>query len=335
MSTNITTFIATDVPAFVKSAETKNFFEGVSFGGGSYKVVSTKGKTWLLKDGEAEQVLMKPDAPDEPAAALEIVILDVGPSMDMRHNNRVFYLEKYEPGTSAKPDCASADGISPDAGVPHPQAKSCDLCPNNVRGTSATGKGKACASTKRMAIATPDNLGEPMLLRVPSGSLLALNEYFGWMKKQGIKNPAHVVTKIGFDYSVEHAAFTFKALGWALNDPTEAQEADVVGYITGKKQADAPAALPNPFGEERPTFAAPVDNPKVAAEVAAEKAADEKPAPKTAKAKPAPKPAEDDLPAEPKVKTEVKVEKASEPEPEVVETDADIDDVLDDLDFDA
>lgn len=333
---NITTFTASAVPAFVKESEGKNFFEGISFGGGSYKVVSTKGKTWLLKDGENENVLMKPDAPDEPAASLEIVILDVGPSMDMRTNNRVFYIEKYEPGTSAKPDCASSNGVTPDDGVPSPQAKSCELCPHNVRGTSATGKGKACASTKRLAIATPDNLNEPMLLRVPSGSLLALNEYFGWMKKQNIRNPAHVVTKIGFDYSVEHAAFTFKALGWALNDPTEAQEADVVGYITGKKQSDAPAALPNPFaGEDRPTFAAPVDNPKVAAEVAAEKEA-AKPKATKAKAEAKAKVSEDDdLPTEPKVKTTVKVEKTAEAEPDVVETDGDLDDILDDLDFDA
>ena len=294
----ITPFAGGNVPAFVRAAAAgagnlSNFVVG-----GGYPVVSIKGKVFTKKDGEDSVLITKPNT-DEPASALEVVILDVGPQLDMKYNNRVFYLKQYEEGSVEKPDCASDNGIEPNADSPHPQAKQCAVCEHNVKGSSNTGKGKRCSSSKRLAIATPDNLDEPMLLRVPGDSLMAFSDYLAWLKKSGIPDTAFVVTKIGFDYTVAHPCLTFKGLGWAANDPTEAKAAEVVGYITGK--VAHPAAAQEPFETERPAFAK-ADTPAV----------ESKPA-KEAKAPKAP-PAEDDLPTTPRA--EVKVEAtAAKPAP--------------------
>lgn len=320
MSTQITPFTAASVPAFVKAAQ-GNLGE-VSFGVG-YKVVSIKGKVFTLKDGEDKTLIVKPGT-DEPAASLEVVILDVGPSLDMRHNERVFYIKEFEEGSVAKPDCYSDDGVTPGADAQAPQAKSCAVCPHNAKGSGKTGVGKACASSKRLAIATPDNLGEPMLIRVPGASLMPFNDYLKWMKDSNIADTAHVVTKIGFDYTVAHPALTFKALGWAPSDPTEAKATDEVAYITGKKKVvGAPTEGPKVFADEAPSFVKEQATAKV-----------EAPKTKPATAKPAPK-VEDDLPVEPKQPVEVRVEGEAKPvAPKVTEIEGSLDDVLGDVDLD-
>ena len=309
---SIVPFNSKQLPAFLNAAGAGNLAD-VSIGAG-FPVVSIKGKVFTLKEGDEAKLITKPGT-DEPAASLEVVILDVGPSADMKFNSRVFYANGYEEGSNAKPDCYSNDGVEPGADAQNKQSAKCALCKHNVKGSGNTGIGKACRSSKRLAIATPDRLNYPMMLRVPGDSLMAFNEYMKWMKSNGVQDTAHVVTKVGFDYSVAHPALTFKGLGWAQEDPTEAKGNDTVGYITGKKdlpKQDSSAG----FETEAPSFAK-----------------EEKPN-AVSKPKPAPKVDEDDLPEEPKIKTEVKVEKAK-PAPTVVEADDDLDAALDDLDFDA
>lgn len=316
-----------NVPAFVRAAAAGNLADFVV--GGGYPVVSIKGKVFTKKDGEESSLITNPETGD-PAASLEVVILDVGPQLDMKHNNRVFYLKEYEEGSVEKPDCASDNGIEPNADSPHPQAKQCAVCPHNAKGTSKTGKGKRCSSSKRLAIATPDNLGDAMLLRVPGDSLMAFSDYLAWLKKSGIPDTAFVVTKIGFDYSVAHPCLTFKGLGWAANDPTEAKAAEVVGYITGKvvHPAALNAPVEEPFETERPSFAK--ETPAVESKPVKEAAA--------APAKVKPAPVEDDLPTTPR--TEVKVEAAPKAKQAPVEEAVTVADdskggaSFDDLDFD-
>ena len=325
--TSIVPFATANVPAFAQAASAGNL-SGIKFTGGgvNYKVVSIEGKRFTIKDGEKETILMNPSDPDTPAMYLECIILDVGPSADRKVNSKVWYLKGYEKGSKAKPDCFSNDGIAPDAGVAEPQATKCALCPKNTWGTGPNGSGTECRSSKRLVIATPDNLDEPMLLRVPATSITPLMEYFGWMQEKGVADTAHVVTRIGFDYTATAQKLTFKGLGWAPQDPAEAKAQDIVAIIAGKKAAPK-AEVEEPF-EDRPTFAKEAAPAPAPAPAPAEK-------PKAA-AKPAPK--DDDLPTEPKVKTEVKVEKpkaaAPAPAPVAVESDDDLDAAIGDLDFD-
>lgn len=313
---------SSNVPAFVKAAQPGNLAD-ISIGLG-FPVVSIKGKVFTLKDGDDSKLITKPGT-DEPASSLEVVILDVGPSADLKFNSRIFYAKGFEEGSNAKPDCYSNDGVEPGADAQNKQAEKCALCKHNAKGSGSTGVGKACRSSKRMAIATPDNLDNPMLLRVPGDSLMAFSDYIKWMKKSGVSDTAHVVTKIGFDYSVAHPALTFKGLGWATQDPAEAKATDTVGYITGKKAMPTPEVeVEEPFETPAPAFVKKEEPAKVEA-------------PK--KAKPAPVVEDDDLPSEPKVKTEVKVEaapKSAVPKADpVTVVDDDLDAALDDFDFDA
>ena len=311
---NIQVFGGTNVPSFVKNAVGNLADVKVSVG---YPVVSIKGKVFTFKDGDESKLITKPGE-DTPAPALEVVILDVGPSTDMKLNSRVFYIKKYEEGVNAKPDCMSEDGVSPHADSVTPQSKSCQLCPHNVKGSGDTGKGKACRSSKRLAIATPDALDKPMMLRVPGDSLMAFSDYLVWMKKSGIQDSAHVITKIGFDYTVSHPNLTFKGMGWATQDPTEAKAAEVVQYITGRKELPhAEVAVEEPFEQPAPAFVKEAEAKK---EAAPKK---EKPAAKS-----------DDLPTEPKVKTEVKVEPEAKKAEPVTVADDDLEASIDDLDFD-
>ncbi len=319
----ITPFAGGNVPAFVRTAAAAGAGNLSGFTLGGYPVVSIKGKVFTKKDGEESSLIKNPETGD-PAAALEVVILDVGPQLDMKYNNRVFYLKEYEEGSIEKPDCASDDGIAPNADSPHPQAGQCAICQHNAKGTSKTGKGKRCSSSKRLAIATPDNLDEPMLLRVPGDSLMAFSEYLAWLKKSGVSDTAFVVTKIGFDYTVAHPCLTFKGLGWAPNDPTAAKANDTVGYITGR--ISHPAAQ-EPFDTPKPAFA--VEEKPVKEAAAA-----------PAKAVKAPKEpvvaSDDDLPTTPRA--EVRVEKVAREVP-VEEPVTVVDETkggtsFDDLDFD-
>lgn len=313
---NITVFSGANVPAFVKAAAPGNL-TGIKFGGAKYKFISIKGKMFTLRDGDESTVLMKPGE-DTPAAAIEVVILEVGPSPDRKINSKVWYAAQYEEGSTAKPDCYSNDGLAPASDVAEPQANKCAICPKNIWGSGRNGTGTECASSKRLVVALPDKLDDPMLLRVPATSLGPLGQYLEWMQKNGIQDTAHVVTKIGFDYTATQQKLTFKGLGWAPNDPTEAKKTDLVAIIAGRKEAPK-EENDEPFENmAKPTFA-------------------EKP--KAEKTKSAPVVADDDdLPATPKA--EVKVEakpaaKKEKPAPAPVDVDDDMGAALDDLDFDA
>lgn len=315
---NITVFSGANVPAFVKAATPGNL-TGIKFGGAKYKYISIKGKMFTLRDGDESTVLMKPGE-DAPASAIEVVLLEVGPSPDRKIHSKVWYATGYEEGSKAKPDCYSNDGVAPASDSADKQAEKCALCAKNVWGSGHDGKGTECSSSKRLVVALPDKLDDPMLLRVPATSLAPLGQYLEWMQKNGIQDTAHVVTKIGFDYTATQQKLTFKGLGWAPNDPTEAKKTDLVAIIAGRKEAPK-EETDEPFENmAKPAFA--------------EKKVEKK------EAKPAPAPAveDDDLPTEPKatVKVEAKpaAKKEPKPEPVAVDTDSDMDAALDDLDFD-
>ena len=253
------------------------FAAAVSAGG--FPVVSIKGKVFHLIRGDERTLVTKGDD-GEPAASLEAVILSVNPN-----KSKVFYDSGYEEGSVAKPTCYSNDGLAPASDSESPQATKCAVCPHNQWGSRITdngGKGKACSDSMRLAVAAPDQLNDPMLLRVPAASLKTLGLYGAQLAKRGVE-PLHVVTKIGFDYNVAHPALTFKATRFVEAEEfgeVEAvllNEAETIGQITGisggvvsvsEQQAEAPAPKPAP-APKAPAPVAAVEE-VVAAPVAAE-----------------------------------------------------------------
>jgi hypothetical protein len=147
-------------------------------------------------------------------------------------------------------------------------------------------KAKACADSRRMAVAAPEDIEEAMLLRVPAGSLKPLAEYAKALDKRKVPYQA-MVTRVGFNPEAAHPEFTFKPIRWL--DATEAdlvvelQDSGKVNTILAKEGVfDAePAAKAE---EPEDDFLPPREETKPAAKVEAV------PEPEVEEVKPTPKP---------------------------------------------
>lgn len=203
--------------------------------GGGFPVISIKGKVFaVVRDGD-RKVLPNPKDPDSPATAIDVVLLKVN-----KGTSKVFYAKGYTEGSEgAKPDCFSSDGSKPDASIETPQSRTCATCKWNQWGSKIGengGKGKACQDSVRMAIATPNLVNDPYLLRVPPASIRALGEYGQSLAKRGVTYTA-VVTKIGFDMESPTPKLTFKPVGLldekTFNEVQTVATSDVVSQIIG------------------------------------------------------------------------------------------------------
>ena len=112
--------------------------------------VSLKGKRFKFVNGEDES---------KSTDTIHVAILAVEPPGQLM--NKVFYKGGYNPQDTAPPDCASSNGIAPDAWVSDPQADTCAKCPNNMFGSAisqAGKKSKACKDSKVLWVAKPDDI---------------------------------------------------------------------------------------------------------------------------------------------------------------------------------
>lgn len=269
-------------PAAANSALT----EGVS---ASYPVLSIKGKAFTVVQGDQRRIITKPDEPDEPASNIQVVIIDANPQL-----SKVYYSGEYEEGSNDKPTCLSDNGIAPTGGESK-QSTTCAACPHNVWGSGKGGRGKACSDARRLAVAPPGNITEPMLLRVPPASLKPLQEYGVTLAKRGVAFDA-VSTKIKFEPTESSPKLIFQPVGF-LDEAQYAQvqqvkTEDIVDQITGK--VPTPDSAPAQPAPEPTVAAAPTPAPTPEPEPTPEPAA--------AAPEPAPEPApvaeaEDDLDA--------------------------------------
>lgn len=261
---------------------------------GEYPVISIKGgKFTLVKDGN-RRVLTKPDDPDEVAQFIQVVVLRAN------MKSRQYFAGEYVEGESEgnKPTCYSNDGIAPAGDSQSAQANKCALCPHAVWGSGKQGKGSACKAQIRLAIATPDKLDDPYLLRVPPASFTdkehknGIKDYFSIVDARGVPYNT-VVAKIGFDRDAPSPKLTFKAVGMLAeqfdDQIIEMHDSEIVKQIVG---VSAVAALPAPKKDDMADELDAALEARRAAKKAAESAKEEAPAPKKAK----PAPVEDDEP---------------------------------------
>ena len=251
---NVIPFESGNLPAYLKNFDVStlnaDFTAHASTGG--FPVISIKGKVFaVVRDGE-RKVLPNPKDPDSPATAIDVVILKAN-----KGTSKVFYAKGWTEGAeSTKPDCFSNEGIKPDASVEKPQSKACGTCPHNQWGSKigeTGGKGKACQDSVRLAVATPNQLNEPYLLRVPPASIRSLGDYGDMLKKRGVGYNM-VVTKIGFDLTAPTPKLVFKPIGMiddaSFNQVQETVETDTVrnilgsaGFTAGEALAEAPTEV--------------------------------------------------------------------------------------------
>ena len=279
-----------------------NAFEAAG-GGTGFPALSITGKAFSIKRNGETSLILKPGPDKEPATVLEVIVLASNPK-----KSRTYYETVYTQGSSRAPDCASDDGVTPNQQAESPQAKKCAICPQNQWGTGADGKGTKCSVSMRLAVATPDLISDPMLLRVPGGSLKALGTYGKALALRGF-SPSQVVTKIGFDYEKTFSSLTFKMKDFV--GPTEyagvetirEEGKDLLGQITGEIESQ--------FSTSETEFVTEATRPKKS---------------------PALKEAEAEAEASPKAK--VNVEGTKPKSAKSVEEFNDIDEALDNLDFD-
>jgi len=272
---NIIPFDGENLPAYLKTAEATDLNNDLTaHAGGGFPVISIKGKIFtIVRDGE-RTVLPNPKDPDSAATSIEVVMLKVN-----KGTSKVWYAKGYTEGAeNLKPDCFSNDGIKPDAQVEEPVSKSCAVCPNNQWGSKISeqgSKGKACQDSVRMAVATPDRINDPYLIRIPPASIRALGELGKVLEKRGGKRLAYnmVLTKIGFVMEEATPKLTFKAVG-LLDDESykqvqEVVNSDVVAQILGQafvpteavdNEPDLPAVTVKKTEDEKPKAVA--DKPK-------------------------------------------------------------------------
>ena len=316
MSTDLIPFDNTALPAHLAGMAVSN---DLAAGGSGFPILSIKGKVWHLKRGDEKTLITKPGEED-PAAAIEVVILKAYPGAGK--TAKTFFPDAWEEGSDATPTCYSNDGVKPADDAVNKQCDTCAACPQNVWGSKITDQGKktrACGDAKRLAVATLDALNDPMLLRIPPASFQALTAYNDMLTKRATPYQA-VLTRIGFDYSVSHPQLTFKPLAYVPEtkapDVLAAIDSPVVRQITGEDYTPRP---PRDDAPAKPAVkpAAPKVEVKVEAEAPKPTAA-----PKAA-AKPAAAP-----------KAAAKPEAAKPAAAPVEEAGADMDKILDGLDFD-
>jgi hypothetical protein len=271
MSANIVPFESKGLPAHIKARLGNVDNSSLGQVSSGFPVVSIKGKQFsVVKEGD--RTIIEDPRTGDPASSIQVAIVRVNPGL-----SKAYYGKGYQEGVEAKPDCFSNDGLRPDANAPEPQAKSCSNCPFNAFGSADNGKGKACRDTKRLAIATVDNLDEAMMLRVPATSLKNLAQYGKLLTEKGV-DTRMVATRIGFDPHSTHQVLTFKPVGF-LDEETvleieRLQEDEAILQITGERVT---AAAPEPqAARPKPTLVKP----------AVEEDEDEAPAPAPKATKP-------------------------------------------------
>lgn len=268
MSQDLTS-INSAVPAHIAAAfgapANTDLAGGVSAG---YPIVSYKGKVWAVtRAGERGIITM--DDSDDPAPSIRAIILRANPNL-----NKVYYPDGYEEGSSEKPTCHSNDSITPALDAVDKQSPKCAICPHNQWGSKITengARGKACADSRRLAIAPESDIEDPMLLRVPAASLKTLMAFGENLTKRGVPYQA-LVTKIGFDHTVAYPSLTFKAERWLDADEVAAVKAmydsDLVATITAINTPAAAEEAP----ETTDDFLPPGGPPAAAAQKAPPKA---------------------------------------------------------------
>ncbi len=176
-------------------------------------IVANKGK-FVKKVDKTEETITFPDNDANRAAGivgmpvpqLQAVVLKAKPGKE-----KAWYATAFTPGNEPQaPDCASDDGIKPNAGVANKQCENCATCPQNVFGSGVKqdgtpSGGKACSDKKSIAIFAA---GSAFKFAVPPASLRNWDVYCNQLSTKGIPLPA-VITVFGFEQGDTDYKLTF------------------------------------------------------------------------------------------------------------------------------
>ena len=241
---NIAMFNPSNVPAFAKNAElsatTLALAGGVNTSAG-IKRVSIKGGVFRLLSGGKEVASIED-------RHLDVIVVKAAPKV-----SRIFYAGSYDKdAAAAAPDCTSADGEKPDAGVRNKQSASCVTCPQNIAG-SGNGQSRACRYQQRLAVVLANNPeGDVLQVTLPATSIFGKEEgdkrplqaYARYMAAQTPPvNLDAIVTRMKFDTKAESPKLIFAPVRWLTDEEYEIVQTQSTSKDAEKAVASTPAAL--------------------------------------------------------------------------------------------
>ena len=240
---NVSLFNPSQVPAFARNAELSATTLALAGGAGpsGVKRVSIKGGVFRLLSAGKEIAAI-----DE--RYLDVIIVKAAPKV-----SRVFYAGSYDKDAAASaPDCTSADGEKPDAGVKNKQASSCAQCPQNISG-SGTGQSRACRYQQRLAVVLANNPeGDVLQVTLPATSIFGkedggkrpLQAYARYMAAQTPPvNLDTIVTRMKFDTKAESPKLVFEAARWLTDEEYTAAQEQSASDAAAKAVSATPAAV--------------------------------------------------------------------------------------------
>ena len=220
------TLFQQEIPAYLKRAGMDDLTKSLA-GNTGLKRISIRGGVFrMMVNGE--------EIAKNEGRAMNIVIVNGG-----RKIARQFYAGKYVAGESSAPDCWSNDGDAPDASVEEPQAKTCEGCPQNIKG-SGQGDSRACTFKQRLAVLLADDIdGDVFQLVLPAKSIfgrgdldkMPFQQYAKYVGAQG-KSINTLVTEVRLDSDSDTPKLVFKPVKYLTEQEWE----------IAKEKGDTPAA---------------------------------------------------------------------------------------------
>jgi hypothetical protein len=220
-----------NVPAHLQDGELSDIAKalGARQGGDGLKRISFRGGVFRMMVGSKE-IAQNDDR------SMNIVIVKAAPGYA-----RTYYKDAYREGVVVQPTCWSDNNDTPSSNCETPQSNMCATCPHDAKGSSATGKGKACRSSARLAVVLEgDQKGDVYGITFPGTSIWgevesekyeSLQNYVKKLATFGY-DVAKVVTEMRFDTSAATPKLMFRAVR-----PLEEDE-----YATAKAKAQTAEA---------------------------------------------------------------------------------------------
>jgi hypothetical protein len=134
---------------------------------------------------------------------LNVIVINALPKV-----SRQFYATAFDPDAAPTlPDCWSNLGDVPDPKAANAQSTSCATCPQNIDGSGANGKGRACRFNRRIAVLLENDMsGDIYQFNIPAKSLFGkgvgnthpFESYIKFLPANG-ESIDRIITQIAFD----------------------------------------------------------------------------------------------------------------------------------------
>ena len=246
--------LSQDLPDFLQQQGVSELTKQLAGRSGIKRIVPKNGIFRLVVGGE-EMGKIKGD--------LNAVIVNAAPKV-----GRIFYAKAWSADAEpTAPDCFSNDGNTPDAKAANPQARNCNDCPQNVKG-SGQGQSKACRYSRRIAVLLEQDFGtnlegEVYQMNLASKSLFGdggngtftFENYTKYLSSNG-KSIDYVVTRISFNEDNDNQSVLFNPTRFINRN-----EFDVAQKVANTEQTKALVVMTPSQADgvtKQPAIAAPV-----------------------------------------------------------------------------